>query len=221
MSIELFEGRSAVVGKVKWDCDWTRTSISISFFWEQFFDFLRKMTLGTPDQTDECHHHEHGDESQPEWLLQHTLGQWFVWDVEHAFFATCALPPGVTSGRRRIFANDHTRIFHTNRKVEIMEKHIDNVWMDGWALISLCKCKLTSSQQTHVPLKLNTTASWRRERVFTLHTPHIFLDVKNALFDVLTRTALSGGQRTIIPISYRPHGERTMEYSFTIEQYQQ
>lgn len=55
------------------------------------------MALGAPDEANECQHHEHGNQSKPERLLQHALRERLVRDAHHAALAPRPLPPRVAA----------------------------------------------------------------------------------------------------------------------------
>jgi hypothetical protein len=90
----------------------------VRFVGQKFLDLFREMPFGTPHEANHSENHKHGDESQPERLLQHTLGQRLVRNVHHPFLASVSFPPGVASAdEAAIFlealASTFTRVFRT------------------------------------------------------------------------------------------------------------
>lgn len=51
------------------------SSAAVGLLGEELLDFLGEVALGTPHEPDHAEHHEHGDEAEPERLLQHALAQ--------------------------------------------------------------------------------------------------------------------------------------------------
>lgn len=73
------------------------TSIPFRLFGQQLLDLFGEMTFSTPNEADESEDHEHGDQSQPERFLQHSIGQRLVRNAIHFLFAPLTFPPGVAT----------------------------------------------------------------------------------------------------------------------------